>query len=60
VDAAAGSRVENFAAGLPLTMDEARQAMPAEHPLGHVGDPDDIGWGIVYLASDESKFIYRK
>ena len=49
--------VENFAAGLPVGIDEARQAMAAKHPLGHVGEPDDIGWGIVYLASDESKFI---
>ncbi|MCS5711477.1 glucose 1-dehydrogenase [Candidatus Berkiella aquae] len=27
------------------------------HALGHIGEPDDIGWGIVYLASDESKFM---
>ena len=27
------------------------------HPLGHMGEPDDIAWGIVYLASDESKFV---
>ena len=27
------------------------------HPLGHMGDPDDIAWGVVYLASDESKFV---
>ncbi|EGF90018.1 short chain dehydrogenase family protein [Asticcacaulis biprosthecium C19] len=27
------------------------------HPLGHMGEADDIGWGVVYLASDESKFI---
>jgi NAD(P)-dependent dehydrogenase (short-subunit alcohol dehydrogenase family) len=35
----------------------ARQATAAMHPLGHMGEPDDIGWGCVYLASDESKFI---
>lgn len=29
----------------------------ALHPLGHIGEPDDIGYGIVYLASDESKFM---
>jgi NAD(P)-dependent dehydrogenase (short-subunit alcohol dehydrogenase family) len=22
-----------------------------------VGEPDDIGWAVVYLASDEAKFI---
>jgi len=27
------------------------------HPLGHLGEPDDIAWGVVYLASEESKFV---
>ncbi len=27
------------------------------HPLGHVGDPIDIAYGILYLVSDESKFV---
>jgi NAD(P)-dependent dehydrogenase (short-subunit alcohol dehydrogenase family) len=27
------------------------------HPLGHMGEPDDIAWGVVYLASNESKFM---
>lgn len=35
----------------------ARQATAALHPLGHLGEPDDIAWGAVYLASDEAKFI---
>ncbi len=34
-----------------------RKAIEALHPLGHMGDPDDIAYGIVYLASDESKFV---
>ena len=26
-------------------------------PLGRLGTPEDIAWGIVYLASDESSFV---
>ena len=35
----------------------ARKATDALHPLGHMGEPDDIAWGAVYLASDEAKFV---
>jgi NAD(P)-dependent dehydrogenase (short-subunit alcohol dehydrogenase family) len=34
-----------------------RKALDALHPLGHMGEPDDIAYGILYLASDESKFV---
>lgn len=27
------------------------------HPVGHLGEPDDIAYGVLYLASDESKFV---
>lgn len=37
--------------------EEAKAATAALHPLGHMGEPDDIAWGAVYLASDESKFV---
>lgn len=36
---------------------EGRKALDAMHPIGHVGEPDDIAYGVVYLASDESKFV---
>jgi NAD(P)-dependent dehydrogenase (short-subunit alcohol dehydrogenase family) len=38
-------------------VEEGRKATDALHPLGHVGEPDDIAWGCVYLASDEAKFV---
>ena len=34
-----------------------RRATDALHPLGHIGRPDDIAWGAVYLASDEAAFV---
>lgn len=37
--------------------EEARKMTAELHPVGHLGEPDDIAWGIVYLASDESKFV---
>ena len=38
-------------------IDAARKDVDKLHPLGHMGEPDDIAWGVVYLASDESKFV---
>ena len=35
----------------------ARRSFEAQTPLGHCGEPDDIAFGIVYLASDESRFV---
>ena len=40
-----------------LDLPAAREAVAQQHPLGHMGEPDDIAWGVVYLASDESKFV---
>lgn len=38
-------------------LDAARKEVGQLHPLGHMGEPDDIAWGVVYLASEESKFM---
>jgi len=36
---------------------ERRAAIDKLHPIGHMGGPEDIAAGILYLASDESKFV---
>ena len=48
--------VENYLAQLG-SVEEGRRALDALHPIGHVGEPDDIAYGVLYLASDESKFV---
>jgi NAD(P)-dependent dehydrogenase (short-subunit alcohol dehydrogenase family) len=48
--------VEGYLAGQGDVV-EARHAADALHPLGHIGEPDDIAWACVYLASDEAKFV---
>jgi 3-oxoacyl-[acyl-carrier protein] reductase len=40
---------------VPLGQLKARIA--AQTPLGRIGEPDDIAWAAVYLASDEAKFM---
>lgn len=37
--------------------EEGKKMLESLHPVGHLGEPDDIGYGVVYLASDESKFM---
>jgi NAD(P)-dependent dehydrogenase (short-subunit alcohol dehydrogenase family) len=34
-----------------------RKHLDSLHPLGHVGEAIDIAYGILYLVSDESKFV---
>ncbi len=38
-------------------MASGRAAADRLHPLGHIGDVDDIAYGVLYLASNESKFV---
>lgn len=48
--------VENYAKSQG-NVEEVRKMLDSLHPIGHVGKPDDIAYGILYLASDESKFV---
>lgn len=49
--------VEGFARQKGMEPEAFREQLESLHPIGHVGEPDDIAWGIVYLASKESKFV---
>ncbi|KZC43136.1 MULTISPECIES: glucose 1-dehydrogenase [Rhodanobacter] len=49
--------VEQHLAAMGGDSEQHRRDTGALHPLGHLGEPDDIAWGVVYLASDESKFV---
>ena len=49
--------VESLGRETPIDLDQFRKNLDSLHPLGHVGEPEDIAYGILYLASDESKFV---
>jgi NAD(P)-dependent dehydrogenase (short-subunit alcohol dehydrogenase family) len=48
--------VERLAQATPDPEGRMRE-LAAAHPLGHVGEPEDIAYGVLYLASDEAKFV---
>ncbi|OQW59970.1 MAG: 3-beta hydroxysteroid dehydrogenase [Proteobacteria bacterium HN_bin10] len=48
--------VENYLAAQPDPA-AAKAFVAGLHPVGHLGEPDDIAYGVLYLASDESKFV---
>ncbi|MGJ7505274.1 MULTISPECIES: SDR family NAD(P)-dependent oxidoreductase [unclassified Variovorax] len=49
--------VERLGLDAGLDMKEFRSAMDAKHPVGHVGLPEDIANGVLFLASDETTFM---
>ncbi len=49
--------VQSLAHGGPAGEARLREALVAKHPIGFLGEPEDVAWGIVYLASDESRFV---
>jgi NAD(P)-dependent dehydrogenase (short-subunit alcohol dehydrogenase family) len=49
--------VEALANGSSIGPKEFKKQLDNRHPIGHVGVPDDVAYGVLYLASDESKFV---
>jgi NAD(P)-dependent dehydrogenase (short-subunit alcohol dehydrogenase family) len=37
--------------------DATKEELDAMHPIGHMGEPDDVAYAVLYLASEESKFM---
>jgi len=37
--------------------DKALAELQDAHPIGYLGDPEDVAYGVLYLASDESKWV---
>jgi NAD(P)-dependent dehydrogenase (short-subunit alcohol dehydrogenase family) len=49
--------VENHLRSTADDIEVAKAAAGSVHPVGHMGEPDDIAWAVVWLASDEAKFV---
>lgn len=49
--------VENHLRASAADLETAKAAAGAAHPIGNMGEPDDIAWAVVWLASDEAKFV---
>ncbi|MFP4476399.1 MAG: SDR family NAD(P)-dependent oxidoreductase [Desulfatibacillaceae bacterium] len=49
--------VEELAVENGIDPAEFKKDLDSRHPIGHVGEPVDIANGVLYLASDESKFV---
>ncbi len=51
------TRTEMTAARFDSMAEEAYAALIADHPLGRLGEPEDIAHACLYLASDEAKWV---
>jgi NAD(P)-dependent dehydrogenase (short-subunit alcohol dehydrogenase family) len=49
--------VEGYLRSKGGDIEDGRKAIGALHPLGHMGEAKDVAYGVLYLASDESKFV---
>ena len=49
--------LQNMAARSGGDQDRLFQKLARQVPLGRIGEPDDIAYAVLYLASDESRFV---
>jgi NAD(P)-dependent dehydrogenase (short-subunit alcohol dehydrogenase family) len=49
--------VEDFLEKSGLGIEEGKKILASFHPIGHIGEPEDIAYAVLYLISDESKFV---
>ena len=49
-------QTENYLRDLGKLESEKAKAL-SRHPIGYLGEPNDIAYMVLYLASDESKFV---
>ncbi|MFO7758693.1 MAG: glucose 1-dehydrogenase [Roseovarius sp.] len=49
--------VKGLAEASEIGVEAFRKGLDDLHPIGHVGEPEDIAAGIAYLASDDAKFV---
>ena len=39
------------------TPQEARDKLATQVPIGNIGTVEDVAWAVIYLASEESRFM---
>lgn len=49
--------VAEMARNSPEGYDKYMEGRCAIHPIGHPGEPVDVAYGVLYLASDEARFV---
>ena len=40
-----------------MSVADLKVKLDSRHPIGHIGEPNDIAYGVLYLVSDEAKFV---